>query len=370
MVKKVTEQAHERSTMGHVAVSMGRSQPLRSGDSKCANRLQFFFMTLLSALFLTNCELVKHIADNAPAAKPPGVTIDLGAKTCPTGTVFLNPYRFGITVQSALFNKITIEQVVNQSGVDQRVPVPEFDGNDPNNGNRTVYIFSKSVSADQNAGWRKDAFTILAPVSGWGVNSQLRFVVKEGSINPKFQGTPQEFAETPITGVIVSSPRRAYCPEPVGSHSIMGGTSGSGCKISLFNAPTSVMPGDTATLNWRVLNCIKAQILEGSSVSQEKTATSPQTLEGTYAAKIQQATTFELRAYASGAASPAVSQKHTILANAQCPGGAALQNFTFCVTCPGNFKRGVSYQDCSEADAKKNVQSDHSNCTVSSGTCP
>jgi hypothetical protein len=130
------------------------------------------------------------------------------------------------------------------------------------------------------------------------------------------------------------------------------------------------MPGDTATLNWRVLNCKKAQILEGSSVSQEKTATSPQTLEGTYTAKIQQATIFELRAFASATANPTVSQQHTVLANAQCSGGAAFRDFNFCVTCPGGFKRVVSYSDCSEADATQDVQRDHSNCTISAGTCP
>jgi hypothetical protein len=297
---------------------------------------------------------------------------DFGDKSCPNGTLFVNPWRFGVVARSALFNRITVERIVMQNNVETRAPIPDFDGSDPNNGNRTTVI-RESLDSDQNAGWIRTRFVFVSPIAGWTApdDRTIKLVLVEHSNNAKFKGTPQETAERPVNAVVVKSVRNASCPEKVVS--TVG--AGPGCEIALFEAPGTILSGEEAHIAWRVVNCVKAQLREGQSVSQEKTSTSgPATLEGELSIQLQQNTIFELRGFGQGATAPSVSKTHTILTSpVVCPAGGARQPFTFCVKCPGStgtFDRTVTYNACSEADGKTEAQADFANCTVTAGACP
>jgi hypothetical protein len=146
-----------------------------------------------------------------------------------------------------------------------------------------------------------------------------------------------------------------------------GGSSSRGCQVPLFSAPKAVVLGESASINWRILDCPKAKLYENNTLLRELTPSgSDNTVAGSGSFAIQVPTTFKLNAVGSSGGESFLAQAYVEIS--KCSGGANFQSFTFCVNCiTGGSKNIAIVTACTADEPEKTLKSEYGGCTISSG---
>lgn len=306
---------------------------------------------MVFAWLVTGCQAISDIASeiakNAPEAKSPKITEVAKLKQWPDDERYYSSgYSFDLLLEHGFSNELTL--YVNGKEV-----VP-FNGEDPENGSRTVYIV-EDVDHDESAKTTTSRYTVLPPQGQPTNRSVAKYEFRERSINPAHAGTSSEFASTTFEVVTITEPP----------------------TIAFFNAPRSVEIGASADLSWRVNNCKQTELLENQAIIASEISPEPAaTLEGSKSLAISQNTGVMLRATN---ATGRVVQSELVVAAAPpppCPGnpGGQPQAFTFCVECMGGslgpFRTQWTQYACNESDARTLIQRANLNCTLTAGPCP
>ncbi|MEQ1637799.1 MAG: hypothetical protein ABL903_14030 [Methylococcales bacterium] len=311
----------------------------------------FVIRLFLGLILLSGCsgltQVAQGIAENAPPAKTPELYDQRKLHTwAGDSNYYSDGYNFELYIKHGFSNKLILKE--------NNTNILYFDGNDPNNGLRTVYT-NTDLEHDTSALFTRTKYVVM-PIQKTG--GQLHGTVNtyslvEESINPKYNGTSDQISNAKeIKVVVVTKP----------------------CSIVLFSIPQSVNIGSTADIKWRVNDCKKTELLENGSVIDEKLATGfSESIEGFKSITIQNNTTFVLRATNARGKGLVVNARLLATQPPPCPGNSnngQPQYFTFCATCPGDYNYEQTVLACDEGGAKQWVQTNYSNCAVTSGICP
>jgi hypothetical protein len=165
---------------------------------------------LAPSLLLAGCPALNQIstgiADAAPPAKPPEIALAdrVYQWNGPTDYFLIDGNNtFQIEVTHGFSNHLRLEK--------DNTEVPEFDGNDPNNGTHTVKS-SEDLFHDTNAKTTRSRFTIYLPQGGYPEGQVVTFKLVEESINPQYKNSPDERAEKTFTVEVPTPPATAVTP--------------------------------------------------------------------------------------------------------------------------------------------------------------
>ncbi|GIF52466.1 hypothetical protein DFJ67_1925 [Asanoa ferruginea] len=302
--------------------------------------------TLAFALLwpITGCDA----AMNAPAAQPPQIRETAKLVSWPSDpNYYSDGHSFELVVDHALLNELTVYE--------DGLPVARFDGENPDNGNRTTYV-PTDLSHDEQASITRTRY-IIAPKVDPAIQAHLRKVtyrLQERSINPAHKGTADEQRSTDLT--VVNIRRKP--------------------DIRIFTVPRSVQVGSSADVAWRVLDCKKVELYESGGIVHEETAPGQaETIEGSKSIVVTQHTKFSLRAYNALRDVSQIESELLVTSPPPCPENADGQPrlFTFCVKCPGgslgDYASEWTQMSCSLSSAQDLVQRLNNNCTVTLGPC-
>lgn len=158
---------------------------------------------VISGILLAGCQgitqIAQGLADSAPPAKPPQIVgaINLYKWNGTTDFFLISPTStFEIDVSRGFSNRLIL--------MEDGVVVPEFDGNNPNNGARTVQIIN-DTSHDTNAKTTQSRVKIFPPQGGYAEGRVVQFLLVEESINPKYTGQ-QARDSKPFTTMVPAPP--------------------------------------------------------------------------------------------------------------------------------------------------------------------
>lgn len=145
-------------------------------------------------------QIAQDLAASAPASAPPSVLNGQSMWAWAGNTdYFLGPSRsFEFDVDHGWLNKLAL--------LENGSAVPEFDGNDPNNGAHTTQTMVETAN-DPNARTMRRHVKVFIPNGGFGDGRVLTYTLVETSINPAFKGTPQETASKVFTVVTPTPPQ-------------------------------------------------------------------------------------------------------------------------------------------------------------------
>lgn len=155
---------------------------------------------------LCGCDAVVQVAqdaaDSAPPASVPALANPVGLYAWTGNTdYFANDEAsstFEFDVDHGFLNRLTI--------LENGTAIPAFDGNDPNNGAHTTQVMAETAS-DPNAKTSRVHVKVFMPRGGFGEDRVVTFTLLEESINPAYQGTPQERATKAFTVVTPAPPQ-------------------------------------------------------------------------------------------------------------------------------------------------------------------